>query len=537
MDAQTLQTRVLGPAQDAPTDEDELSNYGSPAGGDVNTQVALPSFGSPSSSSGSQAPLPDFNHPDATIAQVGSDYMGRSRNYDDPATQQAIDYAMHPEQYGGDPSKPSWWRQILAGVASMTPARGFAPDIAYGWQGAHNLAEYQQNLGRLNEASQLELHQRQLDEEEQLRQAQMQSTNLYRQSILGPRDATNQARIDSNAWNARRGQENYAGLNAQPTPMSPEQQVPTGTTPGGVPLPSLAVPSGAIPTPGYRQTYLPPAPGTPGMQVETPPPPPTPTITPEVANSDVGRKLGLTAGQPVPPQYADMIARAVTAQPKTENDFEQFYKQYITDNKLPDNSASRLMAKAKYTAAGQQPERPQRALMIGPDGKVIEVQPGMTVPTGSRTPTQQGQLNTPTTQQRNVGTQAELVHEQMPQLMADIDRLTPKLGPVMGRWNDFMQGKVGADDPEFAGLRANLLMASSAVALAHARGRLPENLREEFNRYINNPKQTPANLKAGLQVIDNWMMRNMAVTGTSAAPAPTGGSNIRTYNPATGKLE
>jgi hypothetical protein len=70
-----------------------------------------------------------------------------------------------------------------------------------------------------------------------------------------------------------------------------------------------------------------------------------------------------------------------------------------------------------------------------------------------------------------------------------------------------MQGKVGMENPDMAGLRADLLMVSSAVALAHARGRLPENLREEFDRAINAPKQDPENLKAVLNHILPWMER------------------------------
>jgi len=50
-------------------------------------------------------------------------------------------------------------------------------------------------------------------------------------------------------------------------------------------------------------------------------------------------------------------------------------------------------------------------------------------------------------------------------------------------------------------------MMSSAVALAHAQGRLPENLREEFDRAINAPTQTPANLKATIQTMLPWLQQ------------------------------
>ncbi len=99
-----------------------------------------------------------------------------------------------------------------------------------------------------------------------------------------------------------------------------------------------------------------------------------------------------------------------------------------------------------------------------------------------------------------------------------------KLGPVSGRWNEFMQGKVGMDNPEFAGLRSDLLLLSSAVALAHARGRLPENLREEFDAAINSPKQNADNLIATINHIKPWMERQAHIGGAGGAPAGGGGT-------------
>lgn len=167
----------------------------------------------------------------------------------------------------------------------------------------------------------------------------------------------------------------------------------------------------------------------------------------------------------------------------------------------------------------RQPNAPSNdhgVTMIGKDGKVYRLEPGQTVPEGAQTPTQAGSVNTPTTQQRNVASQAQLVHEQTPYMLSEIDRLKDKLGPMQGRWNEFIQGKVGMQDPDMAGLRADLLMYSSAVALMHARGRLPENLREEFDQNINNPGQDFKNLKAVITKIDNWTVKNPGVKDTGA---------------------
>jgi hypothetical protein len=141
--------------------------------------------------------------------------------------------------------------------------------------------------------------------------------------------------------------------------------------------------------------------------------------------------------------------------------------------------------------------------------RLVRVEPGGSVPVGGVLPSQAG----PTMQMRNVAAQASLVHEQAPHMLSEIDRLKDQLGPAMGRWNEFMQGHVGMDNPDVAGLRADLLMYSSAVALMHARGRLPENLREEFDRAINAPKQSPGNLKAVITRIDAWTAQNMKAMG------------------------
>lgn len=169
----------------------------------------------------------------------------------------------------------------------------------------------------------------------------------------------------------------------------------------------------------------------------------------------------------------------------------------------------------------------QKVPMLAPDGKggftLQYVQPGQTITPGSMTPTQGGGVNAPTTTEKNAGAQGQLVHEQIPMLLKEIDQNASQMGPILGHWNEFMQGKIGLDNPQYAELRANLMMAASAVALAHARGRLPENLREEFDKMINAPQQSPANLKATLQAIDPWMVK-MGDMGQVQGLSRNGGS-------------
>ncbi len=168
------------------------------------------------------------------------------------------------------------------------------------------------------------------------------------------------------------------------------------------------------------------------------------------------------------------------------------------------------------------PQGPSGNLIVTPQGTVEQAKPGVTLTPGTQTLSGFSTLNRPTTQERNVSDQAKMASTGIPGTIKEIQDLKDELGPISGRWNEFTQGKVGMDNPRFAGLRADLLMLSSAVALAHARGRLPENLREEFDRAINAPKQTPENLIATLQHIQPWLDRASKmgeVGGETAAPA------------------
>jgi hypothetical protein len=140
-------------------------------------------------------------------------------------------------------------------------------------------------------------------------------------------------------------------------------------------------------------------------------------------------------------------------------------------------------------------------------GQLVRVEPGQVAPPGALSPGGFSTTNTPTMTQRTAAGRAGTVVEMAPEVMGRIDSMKDKLGPVFGRWNEFMQGKVGLDNPDFAALRADLLMMSSAVALAHAQGRLPENLRQEFDHAINSPKQTPENLKAIITTIVPWLKK------------------------------
>jgi hypothetical protein len=197
-------------------------------------------------------------------------------------------------------------------------------------------------------------------------------------------------------------------------------------------------------------------------------------------------------------------------QPKPDTPEQQYIDEYQRLHK----GSTIADAERAYTADTQ--KAPQ-AIMLAPGQNgtytAQNVRPGSQVQPGAISPGGLNSLDVPTTQQRNVAAQAKLVTEQMPGLISEIQQDASLLGPVAGRWDEYMQGKIGTDNPQMAALRADLLMMSSAVALMHARGRLPENLREEFDRAINAPKQTPENLIATLNHINQWTQANIGAMG------------------------
>lgn len=208
--------------------------------------------------------------------------------------------------------------------------------------------------------------------------------------------------------------------------------------------------------------------------------------------------------------------------PRPDTPEQQYLDEYAKKN--PGSSVAD--AERHYTLDTQRPPQVTPIMVMVPNANggqtATVIRPGSEVAPGAQTMAGVNAANTPTTQMRNTAQRAELVHSMVPEVISDIDKNADQLGPMMGRWNDFMQGKVGSDNPSFAQLRADLLLMSSSVALAHAQGRLPENLRAEFDHIINSPKQTPENLKATLTEIDKWMSnsQNVMQHGNTSQNAP-----------------
>lgn len=211
-------------------------------------------------------------------------------------------------------------------------------------------------------------------------------------------------------------------------------------------------------------------------------------------------------------------------------------QQYLTEYATKHPGSTVADAERQYMLDTQRPTQAAPVNLFVPGSQpgtetLQTVRPGQTVAAGAQTAAGLNSVNTPTTQQRTAAGRAETVVAMAPEVLSRIDSLAPKLGPLEGRWNEFMQGKVGSDDPDFAALRSDLLMMSSAVALAHAQGRLPENLRLEFDNAINAPHQTPENLKATINTMLPWLQK-MQQQGKPNNPSSGGGRQmIRALDP------
>ena len=118
---------------------------------------------------------------------------------------------------------------------------------------------------------------------------------------------------------------------------------------------------------------------------------------------------------------------------------------------------------------------------------------------------------------------AQVVLNETPRLLQETDAIANDLGPGAGRWNDFWQGKVGAGDPAFAHYKDEVAFVSTAVTLAHARGRMSNELFEHFQQMFDAGKQDADNMKEALTVAKEWLTgyANMGEPGASA----TGGGN------------
>jgi hypothetical protein len=197
---------------------------------------------------------------------------------------------------------------------------------------------------------------------------------------------------------------------------------------------------------------------------------------------------------------ADMKAIAAAAKPKQEklNDFEQFYKDYITDNHLPDSAHNRLLARQEYAKAGQAPPHEQQQLIVTPDGTVMEIKPGMKVPQGSKTVTGDLAGAKPNAEELKRSEMAENVNENLDKLEEIVKRRPDLFGPVAGRMTEAKMW-AGSNDPDVGTLKTihdNLGMAAQSAHSMRSAQHVETSANSVLNGFKNGPDAILASAKA-----------------------------------------
>ena len=145
-------------------------------------------------------------------------------------------------------------------------------------------------------------------------------------------------------------------------------------------------------------------------------------------------------------------AKADTKPAPKQNDFEQFYGDWLKDNNFPDTAHNRLMARKQYATAGQMPQQPQRVLAVTPDNKVVELTPGMTVPQGTKTVAGDLAGSKPTADEQKRADLVENLNENLDQLEDIVNRRPELFGKLSGRLTKAREW-LGSDDPDVAALK------------------------------------------------------------------------------------
>jgi hypothetical protein len=115
--------------------------------------------------------------------------------------------------------------------------------------------------------------------------------------------------------------------------------------------------------------------------------------------------------------------------------------------------------------------------------------------------------------------------EAAPKVLDLIDRIDPmitsqqrSLGPLAGRWSEFMSGKVGAPNPEFIKLRTDIGLLQTLLMRMHVGARGGRDMMAHFTGLIDSGKQSPENLHAALTEMREYAKDVLAEGPANVAP-------------------
>ncbi len=196
-----------------------------------------------------------------------------------------------------------------------------------------------------------------------------------------------------------------------------------------------------------------------------------------------------------------------------------------------------LADQAKFKPQEGKQATPQ--LVYVPDGQgganVQQVGAGSHVSPGAMSQAGMNSMNIPTAATRTMVEKAPSVIDFVDKLGPQLDAVVKKLGPAPGRWNDFLVGKVGENDPELTKARTNISLLETRLMNMHVGSRGSTEMMDHFHKLIDISKQSPDNLKAALGEIRDYAESVRKEGGVS--DVRMGKKATKAYNPKTGMVE
>jgi hypothetical protein len=211
-----------------------------------------------------------------------------------------------------------------------------------------------------------------------------------------------------------------------------------------------------------------------------------------------------------------------TKQPRPDSPEQQYIDEYQRMHK----GSTVAEAERQYALDTQRPAQAPVTNILIPDGnggyKVQGATAGSTIAPGAVTPAGMNTLDTPTSQTRNMAEMAKTVLPMATSVTQEVNDLAQSVGPAVGRWNQLMTNKGGADFPEFAGLDTDLDLLASAIVRTHFGARGGQQYREELRKMFGEA-QSPDDLVSRISHADGWLegYAHMADRGNVTPGAPT----------------
>jgi uncharacterized membrane protein len=209
-------------------------------------------------------------------------------------------------------------------------------------------------------------------------------------------------------------------------------------------------------------------------------------------------------GQTVPGLPAGTAQPPITTPPPAQTPFEPISLKAVPLGTVADPETERQI-RSLAAQGGQDPEQLRQQLGYAPFAKAAA--PTAQIPPVPAAPAKVHPSLFPTAATRQMSETAKVIVPKIDRLLADIQdpKLKAKLGPAIGRWNEFMAGKVGAGDPDFARMRTTLALITTGAMRAHVGARGSAGMLEHFKNLADASKMDEPTLTASLTAMRDFL--------------------------------